>query len=156
MITHYLNRRYHKMPNFYNNQSQIDILISQFSNQELSLNEWTHEAHLTVGIWHLLKFSLEEATYLLRSGIIIYNHATGNMNTGSKGYHETITLFWIKVIDSYIKNNQSSNVLSFCNNFLDSSVASKDFAMNFYSKKVLFSPKARAFWVEPDLQALIF
>jgi hypothetical protein len=92
---------------YYNNHTEIEALINGFTSQTLPLIAWTHEAHLTVALWFLYHYSQAEATCLIRSGIIVYNKASGGENTPQKGYHETITLFWIKIIGNYLQNNKS-------------------------------------------------
>ena len=129
------------MAAFYNCLEEIEELVSQFSEQTLPIEKWTHEGHLTAALWHIYKYPLEEATCYLRSRIIIYNHSTKNENTGAKGYHETITLFWIKTIDLYLQDFKSQSLLEACNNFLQSSFAIRSYPLQFYSKELLFSLK---------------
>lgn len=138
------------MNNHYKTLREIEDLINRFLDQSLPKEEWTHEAHLTVATYLLNKFSIEETTCMLRSGIIIYNKSVGGENTAVKGYHETLTLFWIKNICIYIKANKAKSILLLCNNFLKSIFADRDYPLKFYSKELLFSTKARAFWTEPD------
>ncbi len=142
--------------NFFQTETEIDALVAQFQHQTLPIKEWTHEAHLTVALWHLKNHTLAEATCMLRSGIITYNKATGGENSPTRGYHETITLLWIKIIYDYVIKNQDKNLQDLCNAFLSSAYADRTFPLQFYSHERLFSTEARAFWVEPDQKALIF
>ncbi|HEX8376689.1 MAG TPA: hypothetical protein VF602_02650 [Pedobacter sp.] len=142
------------MGDYYTHENQIKDLILQFSDHTLPAEKWTHQAHLTVAFWHLFHFSIEEATCYLRSGIKSYNHSNGTKNTPSGGYHESITLFWIKVIYDYQSKYSSKSLLECCNAFLESEFADKNYIFSFYSKDILFTSRARAFWVEPNLQAL--
>jgi hypothetical protein len=135
---------------FYKTISEIESIVTNFSLQKLPASDWTHEAHLTVALWFIKKSSLEEATCFLRSGIIIYNKSVGTENSPVKGYHETLTLFWIRIIDKFIQENPEENFLTLCNSFLESEYALRDYPMNFYSREVLFSTAARAFWTAPD------
>ena len=138
------------MRTFYTMESEILDLVNGFNNQSLPLARWTHEAHLTVALWHLQHHTPDEALCLLRSGIIVYNNQTGGENSPVKGYHETITVFWLKVIEHYLKRINTTDLLSICNEFLNSDFASKDLPLKFYSKELLFSTQARAFLTEPD------
>jgi hypothetical protein len=92
-----------------------------------------------------------EALCCLRSGIISYNQASGGENTHEKGYHETLTIFWSKIIHHYMSENGNLPLLELCNNFLESEWASKDVPLKFYTKERLFSVEARAMWVAPNL-----
>ena len=64
--------------------------------------EWTHHAHLRVGLWHLLHYPPGEALDRLRDGIRLYNLATGGANTDTSGYHESITRFYVWVIARFL------------------------------------------------------
>jgi len=63
--------------------------------------EWTHEAHLRVGLWHVLSFPEATALDLLRERIRAYNLAIGGINNDSGGYHETLTAFYVRLIRAF-------------------------------------------------------
>lgn len=70
-------------------------VVSRFRNQALTKEEWTHAAHLVVALWHLLEYGdIEHALCFLRPGIILSNRSMGITNSDTRGYHETITVFW--------------------------------------------------------------
>jgi hypothetical protein len=79
-------------------------LIAAFLACTLPKWEWTHEAHLRVGLWHLLHHGADEALALLRDRIRRYNEASGVVNTDHAGYHETITRFYVWVIDRFLQS----------------------------------------------------
>lgn len=137
-------------------EQEINELVIQFQQKTLPLSEWTHQAHLITAIWHLMNYTPEEATCYLRSGIITYNAATGGINGPQNGYHETLTLFWIKAVAGFIQRHQGADLATVCQRFLASEYALSSFPLKYYSRELLFSTKARAFWVEPDLQAFDF
>lgn len=144
------------MNKYYQTAAEIETLVAQFQHQTLPASTWTHEAHLTVALWYLKNYTPAEATCYLRSGIITYNNAVGTPNTPARGYHETLTVLWIKIVNYFVCNNTDKDLLTLCNDFLESPYATREFPLQFYSKTCLFSTTARAFWVEPDLQALNF
>jgi hypothetical protein len=135
-------------------EASIKKLIQQFESRTLAIEAWTHEAHLIVAIWYLKNHTKAEATCYLRSGIISYNVAVGTINSPNSGYHESITLFWIHLIDAYIKAHKSLTISELTSEFLDSKYASKTIFFEYYSKDLLFSTEARANWVAPDLKPL--
>ncbi|MBC7913450.1 MAG: hypothetical protein H7Y07_04935 [Pyrinomonadaceae bacterium] len=141
------------MARFYTSLSEIESIVDQFSNHTLPADQWTHQAHLTVALWHLFNYTTEEATCYLRSRIISYNQSQGKRNSPTEGYHETMTLFWIKVIDNYLKET-TYNLLESCNSFLETEFSKGNYVFSFYSKDLILSTKARAFWTEPDLKLL--
>src|SRR5450432_3825523 len=60
-----------------------DRLVQQFIARTLPKTEWTHHAHLRVGLWHALRHPDDVALNLLRERIRAYNEATGVANTSS-------------------------------------------------------------------------
>lgn len=138
------------MNGHFKSEQEIEDLVNSFLNLTLPAKDWTHEAHLTTALFLLKKYSAEEVTCMLRSGIITYNKAAGGENTPTKGYHETLTLFWIKTIGKWLEENKETDLVAVCNKFLKSDYASRDYALRFYTKELLFSTKARALWTEPD------
>ena len=137
-------------------QAEIASLIQHFESRTLPKSEWTHEAHLIVGIWYAWHYPFEEALARLREGIFCYNEAVGTENTDSSGYHETITQFWLKLASSFLTNTTFSTVEEACKGFLASSYIHKGYLFNFYSREHLFSVQARKNWVEPDLKPFDF
>lgn len=131
-------------------------LITQFINQTLPKAEWTHEAHLITCVWHLENYNQLESICLLRSRIITYNVSVGGQNTTTGGYHETLTQFYVKIIDQFLRNQQNPN-LTFdekCEKLLNSTLANREYPLEYYTKELLFSLPCRATWVEPNLKKL--
>ena len=132
----------------------ILYLVESFKTRVLPAAEWTHEAHLVTGLWFNYTYSELEAVCFLRSGIISYNISIGGDNTPEKGYHETLTLFWCKVLNSFVRNNRGIALTELCKKFLESEWSSKEVPFQYYSRERLFSLQARASWVAPDLKDL--
>ena len=137
---------------YFQDENEILTLVEAFKNRTLPATEWTHQAHLTTGLWFNHNYSELEAICYLRSGIIAYNLSSGGENTPTKGYHETLTIFWSKILRSFILNHPELGLLSLCNTFLNSNQSSKELPLTYYTKEVLFSLEARAMWVEPNLK----
>jgi hypothetical protein len=129
----------------------ILTLVNRFRDRSLPKEEWTHDAHLVTAIWFHVNYSPDEAVAYIRSGIITYNNAVGGKNTPTEGYHETMTLFWCRTIAAFVEANRRLPLVQLCEKFLASEQAAKEYPLKFYSREVLFSVKARATWVEPDL-----
>ena len=135
--------------------TDLDRLVEDFVTRTLPKEAWTHEAHLLVALWHLHHHPLDEAICLLRARIIAYNVAVGTENSSTSGYHETMTLFWAWVVDQFLKSHQGK-LPDLAATFLESKYANRKLPLLFYKRAQLFSVRARARWVEPDLQALDF
>ena len=133
---------------------EIKYLIQQFKNRTLPKEDWTHEAHLIVALWFVKNHTISAATCLIRAGIISYNVAVGTPNTATRGYHETITLFWIWLVDEFISKHPALEMDQLVATFLQSKYAHQATLFEYYTKELLFSVEARANWVAPDLKKL--
>ncbi len=133
---------------------EILALVRRFEDCTLPREEWTHAAHLTVALWHLLQFDWPEAVARVRRGIKRYNAAHGILTTPTGGYHETLTLFWLRVVRTFLEaeRNEARALVHLANELITS--ADKGLPLAHYTRERLFSPEARAAWVEPDLKPL--
>lgn len=136
-------------------EAEIYSLVQQFEKCTLPKEEWTHEAHLIVALYYVKNHTKSAATCLIRAGIIAYNVASDTPNTPTRGYHETITLFWIWLIGKFINQNKNLKIEGLVKVFLASKYAQKDTFFEYYSANLLFSVEARANWTPPDLSPLM-
>ena len=128
----------------------IEEIVQQFEAHTLPKEQWTHHAHLIVGLWYGWHWDYPQALERMREGIISYNEAVGTPNTDSSGYHETITQYWLKVIYRFCQEKPYTSVAEACNHLLASTLTKKYSLLSYYHKETLFSPHARKAWVEPD------
>lgn len=139
-------------------QKEFDYIVEGFRSKTLPAKEWTHEAHLIAGLWHVAELGYENALAEMRLHIPSYNVSTGGMNTDAGGYHDTITVFWVWLLNEFW-NRYAAGGVSFervCNRFLQSKYADRGNAFIFYSKGHLFTKEARLGLAEPDIQPLDF
>jgi hypothetical protein len=125
---------------------EIEAIIRRFEDGTLPRSEWTHARHLIMALWYLRSHGREVATRLIRAGIQRYNERQGNPT----GYHETITLAWIAVIDGLLRRTDRDLSASALAAVLLEQCGGKDYLLRFYSRERLFSDEARARWVAPD------
>ena len=123
----------------------------------LPIEEWTHEAHLTVGLWFVVQYGPYQASKQIPECIYQYNESKGIQNTDSAGYHQTITQFWIWLLNEYWEKVRNKvNFFSACNHLFTTSLVDKSIFLNFYSRDVMFSTQARKLGVTPDKRPLNF
>lgn len=138
----------------YRTAEEIFSLLRRFEDCTLPRAEWTHAAHLTVALWHILQLDWPEAVAHVRRGIRRYNDAHGVRATPTGGYHETLTLFWLRAVRAFLEaeRNEARSLVSLANEL----VATHDsgLPLRHYTRERLFSAEARAGWVEPDLKAV--
>ncbi|MEM7116110.1 MAG: hypothetical protein AAF614_26975 [Chloroflexota bacterium] len=137
--------------------SKLDIkqIIKGFYDRTLPKEEWTHQAHLVIGLDSILNIGLEESMPPIREGIKGYNVASGTPNTDTGGYHETITIFFLHALQAFVAQNGDVGGLEELVERLEESLLTKrPFIFNFYNKELLFTVHARHNWVEPNIQPL--
>jgi hypothetical protein len=134
--------------------SVTKLLVERFIECTLPKTEWTHHAHLRVGLWHVVTHGPEAALPLLRDRISRYNESVGTRNTDVSGYHETVTAFYVKAIAGAIADQPSGTPLDSLAALVIDRCGDRDFPLRYYSKERLFSVAARRGWVAPDLRPL--
>ncbi|MEG5173647.1 hypothetical protein [Microcoleus sp. B3-D7] len=138
----------------YRSPSEIDSLIHAFQECSLPRSQWTHEAHLTVALWYLFYDSEQEAINAVRNGIKRYNSVQGIETTKDGGYHETLTLFWVRTIRRYLADESRNRSMVNLANGLIAKYAERTLPFTYYTRDRLMSSEARINWVEPDLRSL--
>lgn len=136
---------------FYKNEIDIHNLVRAFEERTLAKSDWTHVAHLTVGLYYCFNNSLGQAKNLMSDGIYWLNDAHGTPNNETSGYHETLTLFWLKTINSFLERNREETSLKVLANELLNFYNDPKYPFKFYSRELLFSKEARQNYIEPDL-----
>ncbi len=138
----------------YQTVGEIESLIAAFENCTLPRDEWNHHAHLTVALWYLTRYSEAEATNCIRDRIQHYNKVSGIQTSNDSGYHETITIFWIRIIGRYLPiARQDFSIVDIANECIKN-YGDKSFPLQYYSRDRLMSWQARISWLEPDLKPL--
>ena len=136
------------MEEYYASDNQIRTLVSAFEMCSFHPSEFRHYQHLTVALWYVWHFSPEEATSKMTKGIRRLAETYGKT-----GYHETITLFWLRIVSNFAAEHKEESLAATANALIDK-YDDKDFIRQFYSEDLLASAKAKAEWVEPDLKPL--
>jgi hypothetical protein len=126
--------------------AEIEAFIRSFENCSLPRAEWTHQRHLIVALWYLTRRQEAQATQLIREGIQRYNLSQGNPT----GYHETITLAWVAVVQRFLAARDRTQPVSDLAEELLTSCGTKDYLLRYYTEHILMSDKARHHWIPPD------
>lgn len=130
--------------------SYIESFLRAFEAGSLSRSDWTHSRHLVMALWYLRRYNRDEATRLIRDGIRRLNDRLGNFT----GYHETITLAWIAVVERFLALKALDSPVSDLAGELLRQCGDKNYLLRFYSRERLFSDEARSRWVPPDLATI--
>src|SRR2546428_7199853 len=82
------------MSGHYKTESEIKAVVRGFESCSTGKSEFTHLSHLAVTVWYLRRWSLEQATEQMRASLFRFID-----HYGLEGkYHETLTVFWMKVV----------------------------------------------------------
>jgi len=134
---------------------ELNDLIRLFLDRSLPRSEWTHEAHLSVGLWHIREYGTAEAMKRLRTAISQLNESYGNANTSTAGYHETITRAYVELLTQFIRRYPDDcSPDRILDDLLASPLALRDALLAFYSRDYLYSSAARLAWAQPDVAPL--
>ncbi|MEZ5283313.1 MAG: hypothetical protein R2712_00620 [Vicinamibacterales bacterium] len=130
-------------------------LVQAFEDRTLPKASWTHEAHLRVGLWHVRTWGPAGALTRLRAGIRAYNEAVGTPNTDASGYHETLTVFYVRMLAAFMAEPApDGDAGDGGEGRMLRALGDRRLPLRYYSRERLFSVEARRAWVEPDLVPL--
>ncbi len=130
---------------------QAERLVQKFESGMLLKSEWTHEAHLIVGLKILLTYK-EQAFPEMKKRIIRFNESIGTINSESSGYHETLTVFWLWAIKQFC---EEKGITEFDVDAIDEllfyePLAQRKLVEDYYSEAILLLPEARRKFIRPD------
>jgi hypothetical protein len=132
----------------------IRELARAFERADVAPAAWTHEAHLVVALWCLLLYGPDEGGERVRAGIQRLNAAHGVPLTPERGYHETITRFYLWAVRRHLRDAPRDASLADLANTLIAAWGDRNRPFEYYSRERLMSPEARARWLEPDVRAM--
>ena len=127
--------------------------LRQFEDCTLPQAQFHHREHLKVAYIYLRRHGLADALKKVRAGINAINMAHRVPDAPDRGYHETITQAWVRLVDMTLREYGPAET---ADSFLDQhpQLLEKKALRLFYSKELLMSPKAKAEFMESDLTRL--
>jgi hypothetical protein len=133
---------------------EIDNFLAAFESGTLPKERWTHAAHLLTGACYVHCLGQALAIDHMRQCVRRYNEAVGGKNTATSGYHETITVFWIKVLDTLLHQVRPIARGEFVALAVERYASQRDLFRRFYDFDVVGSIEARAVWMPPTLEEI--
>jgi hypothetical protein len=154
------------MMTVYTSIEDVEGVVKGFEDGTLPTSEFNHAAHLTVAVWYLSQLPIDDAVEAMRASIKAYAAAHGHGGL----YHETITVFWMKVVWGYMAEAgygrvddggsttpagsvEEVRLLGLLNEVVER-FGDTRLMFEYYSRERLFSAEARAGWVAPDVKGL--
>ncbi|ORZ25293.1 flavin reductase like domain-domain-containing protein [Absidia repens] len=127
------------------------VFMSAYEDCSLDTRHWMHRAHLRMA-WNYLRDTgdTEKATPLIKRQLQIHFDKNDHLQ-----YHETITSFYIHLIDLAIKANHGKDKDDFFD-FMERFpiLTNPQSIQHYYSPQLLKSPLARSSFLLPDLKPL--
>ena len=138
------------MSGHYYNQQEIDAVVRGFESCTTPESAFPHRSHLIVATWYLSNATAPEALQKMRASIVKFlNHY------GIEGkYNETITLFWLIVVERFLRGLDADLSLVERTNAVIEALSDSRLMFEYYSEELLWSAEARRTWVQPDLKPL--
>jgi hypothetical protein len=132
------------------NGSPDEAFLKAFEDCTLPFAEWRHRAHLKVAYLYLYELPFDEALAKARKNIKRYNAATNTPEALERGYHETITVSWMRLVDfTLCERGPAASADQFVER--EAQFLNKEALLKFYSREQLISWRAKSEFVEPDL-----
>jgi len=131
---------------------EVYSLVKAFENRTIPKIDWTHEAHLAVALYYCRTRPFAVAKNLMRDGIYWLNDSHGTPNTDDSGYHETLTVFWLKRIWNFLDERMDTLSLADLANELIERFHDPALPLRYYTHRLLFSTSARHEYLPPNLR----
>ena len=135
-------------------ESEIDVFLAAFEGCTLPKEEWTHAAHLLTGACYVHAMGREPALNRMRECVRRYNVSVGGKNTETSGYHETITVMWVRLLDRLRQEVGAIERAQFAALAVERFEPRRAVFREYYDFDVVASTEARLRWVEPTLKRL--
>ncbi|KAL1921698.1 uncharacterized protein VTP21DRAFT_10340 [Calcarisporiella thermophila] len=133
-----------------------EVFMQAFEEQTLDPREWSHRAHVRMAWNYIRSRGKQVASPLIKEGIRKYNARNPHL---SHPYHETITSFFIHIIDLAVQADKRRLGDEEVDNFFEfmrrhPNLADRKYIHQYFSQDVLRSERSRQEFVEPDLKPL--
>jgi hypothetical protein len=127
-----------------------EAFIRAFEDCTLPFEQWKHRAHIKVAYLYLRRWPYAEALERVRASIKRYNATTNTPESLERGYHETMTVAWMRLVHftlcEYGPAPSAEEFLEAQEHLLN-----RKALRFFYSRDRIISWQAKAEFVEPDL-----
>jgi hypothetical protein len=133
----------------YRSSAEIETVVRKLENCEYGIHEFGHDKHLAVAAWYLASLGPQEALDRMRASLLRFTK-----HHGKTGYHETITRFWLELVEQFLRAEAGADPLADKVNRLLCRYSDKNIVFAYYSRQLVMSEEARREWVSPDLRDL--
>ena len=142
--------------------------LRQFEACTFPYVHWTHLAHLRVAYCYITRLGLEAAIAKVTAGIRAYNRSQGIVDTPTSGYHETMTVAWLRIMAAMLAEYGPTGAVSSdsppllgpdappSQEFLAAQpqLREKKLLRLYYTRARFLSPEAKYAFVDPEIAPL--
>jgi hypothetical protein len=132
--------------------AEVLSLVEAFEAASIPATEFTHVAHIAVAVSYLAKMSREEALKRMRVKVrdCAAHHGVSNL------YHETLTVFWMRLLDHVAATYDPHLPLWRRINLITARWGTRAPVDAHYTRELIASKAAREAWIAPDRLPLPF
>jgi hypothetical protein len=131
--------------------AEVATLVEAFEAATIPPSQFTHAAHIAVALGYLAELSLADAKARMREKLL---HFTARHHVDV--YHETLTTFWMRLLDHLAKNHYVDVPLWRRINLIVARWGTAAPVEAHYSRELITSKAAREEWIPPDRLPLAF
>jgi len=136
---------------YFSSEESVHRIGRGLMDLSLPKAEWTHAAHFAAALWFLRFRRCADPVAEMRQLIRTYNEATGVPNTDTDGYHETITVAYVRLIAAFLAACTDDEPLDGrVARMLAGPLGERRVLFRYWSEALLMSERARRQWVPPD------
>lgn len=137
--------------------AEVARLGEAFLDRTLPEPEWTHQAHFAALV-HLITAHPEIDLDRAMPGLIWrYNVAVGTPNNDMRGYHETITRFYLAAVPAFLARMAlDTGPGAAVTRMVNGALGEVGFPLTYYRRETIASVEARRVWVAPDRKPFDF
>ncbi len=122
------------------------LFVAQLEASTLAPTQFDHRAHIRAAYAYLVESDPDTATTRMRAALLAFLQHHG---IPASKYHATITKAWILAVRHFMALTPDADCAdAFIN--LNAQLLDSSIMLSHYSASLLFSPEARAEFVEPD------
>ncbi len=133
------------------NDDEVRELVHAFEKASILPSQFRHCAHIAVALSYLAESELNDALARMRQSLQRFTQ-----HHGVNVYHETMTRFWMKLLDHLAATHYRNVPLWRRINLIVERWAAADPVASHYTRSVITSRAARESWIAPDRLPLPF
>jgi hypothetical protein len=127
-----------------------ETFLARFEAATWPLQDWHHQQHIKIAYLYLSRYPFDTAITKMCSGVKKLNAAHKVPETIDRGYHETMTQAWMRLVYfTLCEYGPAESADAFYEQ--NPQLSQKKTLRFFYTKEVFMWPKAKAEFISPDL-----